>query len=101
MSHTLGLTWPGSSYEYYSKTVLFALTGLELGGDSYIFEHNSLVRSQNLRVLLAAAYFSLAEYEKSEGVVEFLNPNIDLSPYDPGYIQDLLLAIESLGGQFQ
>lgn len=100
-SHTFGIIWPANASTYYNKTILFALSGLELGGDSYIFEHNSLVRSGNLRVLLAGAYFSLAEYEKAESVVEFLNPSLDLDRYDPGYIQDLLMAIESLGGQFQ
>jgi tetratricopeptide (TPR) repeat protein len=98
MAHTQALGSPGRRAEYLQAAVDHGESGLEMGGDSYQFEHNQAVTAVSLRVLLAAAYFDLARYDRAQEIVELLNPNTELDPRSPSYLQELLLAIENLGG---
>ncbi|MBN1824758.1 MAG: hypothetical protein JW958_00745 [Candidatus Eisenbacteria bacterium] len=98
MAHTQALTFTGNSRPHYEKTVRYGEDALELSGDGWIFRYNEEVNAGGLRVLLARAYYALAEYDRAHDIVDLLDPNNTLNPSEPGYLQDLLIAIESLGG---
>jgi len=98
MAHTQGINFAGNARPHFEKTVLYGERALDLAGDGWIFAYNEDVSSGSLRVLLARVYYALAEYDKAHDIVDLLDPNNTLNPSEPGYLQALLVAVESLGG---
>ena len=84
-----------------TSVVLYPEDGLLLGGDTFVFEHNSAVTATNLRVLLGLSYYNLGDYDEARSVVDFLDPGNQLDEGASSYLQDLLLALEALGVAYQ
>ncbi len=96
MAHAQGLALPNQARQRFEQTVSLALKGLERGGDSWSFTHNTSVNAVSIRVLLARAYYGLARYDDAEAIVDLLDPGNSVTSSSSTYLQDLLLAIESL-----
>ena len=67
-------------------------------GDTFVFVHDSTVNSRDVRILYALASFHRGDYPTALEQVRVLDPSVDLDPAAPGYIDELLAAIEALMG---
>ncbi|HUU27043.1 MAG TPA: hypothetical protein VM123_04455 [archaeon] len=69
-----------------------ALAALELNPD-FIFEYNESINANDLKAVLAEAYFNLENYTEAAAIVD---PNGSLDSNDPDYHEKLLTKINQL-----
>ncbi len=73
-----------------------AQIAIDKGGPDFVFEHNALVTTRNLRLLLANIYYRNQDYIAAQDQIDLLVPDNTLSPGSRDYVTELLQLIESL-----
>lgn len=95
-AHAQGVGSPSSFEDQMLRTINAGNQALVRGGDGYTYERMSLITSRRLRAVLAAAYFSIADYEASLNQVDVVRPTNEINPSDVNFIAELLREIEIL-----
>ena len=91
--------WAGLAGTYlatnnYGDAVGAAQKALELD-PSYSSVHDD-VDARSLHLLMAECYYNMEQYALAQAQVDILQPNNNLNPQDPDYVENLLKKIEEL-----
>lgn len=95
-AHAQGLGSPNTFDDQMRKAIDAGNQALVRGGEGFTYDRLSLITSRRLRTVLAAAYFSIADYEASLNQVDVVSPTNEINSSGVDFIADLLREIEIL-----
>jgi tetratricopeptide (TPR) repeat protein len=91
-----GRSFVSLALEKYQEAIMAVSTVEQQGTIFYVFRHDNNISLNDLMLVKAESFFKLGDYSSAQIIIDELDPDNQLDPANPSYIEDLSLAIENL-----